>query len=151
MCLYIKNSSRIQYTQDELEKFVKTVTKSKKTVYKLFRIKKNRNTIELFSPFRNVEYFLGEKYTSELDLQSFRRGLGGFYASRVEKGIHAFSRKNGYLRNYNSLLDESHVLIPCIIPQGGKYVIGLNNEIVSNELILPNSFIYKGEEYNINY
>jgi hypothetical protein len=139
MCLYFRRKT----SKKEAEASIKTV-KTKKTVYKIFVVNKKGDTIFLRSPYLSSEYHLGQRYISII---SFREDLFG--NTVVEQGIHSFHRKNGPMRNLNK--DPNMVLIPCIIPAGGKYLIGKDNEIVSDTLVLPDSFIYKGEEYNINY
>ena len=145
MCLYVKKRDKI-YSEEELKALIETV-KKKKTVYKAFRIEKTGDKIRLFSPYRDIQYYLGQEYTSEIDIKNDYSWNG--LTITVEKGLHAFRQHKGSMRGLNN--NSSFVIIPCIIPVGAQYVIGREDEIVSNKLILPDSFIYQGEEYNINY
>jgi hypothetical protein len=141
MCLTFRKSN---ISIKEAEARIKTV-KKQKTVYKMFRFVKNRDKIRLYAPIKTFEYHLGQQYTSKIDIQK------GFYGGAiVEAGLHAFNRKKGYMRGMDRSPDM-YVLIPCTIPVGGRYILGTDNEIVSDTLVLPDSFICKGEEYNINY
>jgi hypothetical protein len=141
MCLTFRKSN---ISIKEAEEKIKTV-KKQKTVYKMFRFYKTGDKIKLYAPIKAFEYHLGQRYTSKIDIQK------SYYGNVVvEAGLHAFHRKKGYMRG----MDRSphmYVLIPCIIPAGGRYILGTDNEIVSDTLVLPDSFICKGEEYNINY
>jgi hypothetical protein len=140
MCLTFR---KVKISKEEVKALIKTV-KKKKTVYKIFRFKKDGDKIRLYAPFQsNFEYHLGQQYTSKMDIRE------GYFGASVEAGLHSFQRKNRYMRGLDRHTDC--ILIPCIIPAGGRYLTGTDNEIVSDKLVLPDSFIYKGEEYNINY
>lgn len=143
MCLDVRTSRNKTYSKEELNAFIKTAKKNK-TVYKGFSIRKEGDNIRLSGPCTGYEYHLGQKYAFEIDIK------GGYWGVSVEKGIHSFRQHKGSMRGMNNN-NTYYVIIPCTIPAGAKYVIGKDNEIASNELILPDSFIYQGFEYNINY
>jgi hypothetical protein len=140
MCLIFRKSN---ISVEEAKARIKTV-KKQKTVYKFFRFCKIGDVIRLYAPIQGSEYYLGQQYTSKIDIQST------FGSVVVEAGLHAFHKKKGHMRGMNRHPDV-YILIPCIIPVGGRYILGTDYEIVSDKLVLPESFVYKGEEYNINY
>ena len=146
MCLTVKKRAKL-HTQEQLESMFKTADREI-TVYKVFKVKKRgKYIIKLISPYQNFEYHLGCEYSAPMNI---RQSWGSI---TVVRGIHAFraNRKNCKMRGFNKNTSNDFVIIPCKIPVGAKYIKGQENEITSDTLILPDHFMYCGEEYNINY
>jgi len=148
MCLSKKKPIRNKtYSEKEILNMFKTV-KKKKTVYKVFEINKREDFISIKSPYQGSRYYLNQKYKSDITIDRDHELCGHIH---IQRGIHAFVSPKRSLRRFRHVLDNTYILLPCTIPAGAKYLIGDDNEIVTDTLILPESFIYKGEEYNINY
>lgn len=152
MCLYkTKPNKKRTYSTEEILNMFKTAKRTK-TVYKCFILKHlKHDKISLRSPYQEYKYHLGQKYTSKLSF-----GMDATWRDRlmVNQGIHAYVSKNGNMNALNAAnkgFTEDIVVIPCIIPVGAKYLIGTNNEIVTDTLILPDTFQHNGEKYTINY
>jgi hypothetical protein len=148
MCLDKKKPIKSKtYSKEEILSMFKTAKKNK-TVYKVFLTYIRGNFIHLSAPYQNYRYYLGQKYKSSITVGEDNE----YNASiQVHRGIHAFVSSKRSLRHFRSSLDSKYVLLPCTIPVGAKYLVGYDNEIVTDILILPDHFIYQGEEYNINY
>jgi len=151
MCLYkTKSNKKRTYSTEEILNMFKTAKRTKK-VYKCFVLKHlKRDKISLRSPYIDCKYYLGQKYTSELSF-----GADAKWRDRliVNQGIHAYVSKDGKMPALYawSSFGTKIIVIPCFIPIGAKYLIGDNNEIVTDTLILPDTFQHNGEKYTINY
>jgi hypothetical protein len=74
----------------------------------------------------------------------------------INEGFHSYISKKELLKSYKWINLEETVIISCIIPKGSQYAIGRNsingedNNIVSNNIILPKTFTYKDITYYLN-
>lgn len=131
MCLRLTKNSKFLITEKDI------------TVWKAFEIK-NGN---LISPFKYYKYKLGEKY-------SLNSNLEVIWEDSVDEGFHAYISKKELITTHK-WIDQS-VIIPCKIPKGSQYVIGCfenyteENNIVSNNIVLPKTFTYKDVTYYMN-
>lgn len=110
------------------------------TNYNLSEKNRELGINELKSPYRNENYQLGLTYKAKFD--KYHR-----YSYVVNKGIHAYIS----FKAANSRKNYSEVIIKCTIPKGSQYYLGNREDIVSNQLILPETFKWKGYEYTANY
>lgn len=104
-------------------------------VYK--RFDKIKGTRELESPYRNCLYKRGQKYeVAELGTRMRYDFSSRGYQIIIEAGMHAYTIPISSF--------ENRVTIQCTIPKGAKYFLGIQNEIVSDKLIVGTK-IYRGK------
>jgi hypothetical protein len=116
-------------------------------VYKIFKaIPRRARKIyggHLWSPYRQFLYELNGTYRTSLQPTAIRvvdsvvsRTWWSGYCLIINQGLHAFTTaKDADKRGLG-------IIVKCKIPSGSKYFIGLDNEIVSDTLVIGSWFNY---------
>lgn len=98
---------------------------------------------EYISPYRGGEYRLGVRYTVAplriytVDHYPYSESLPRLRA--VHAGLHAFTTKKAATEYAQSAVVNGlagAVLMRAIVPEGAEYVLGINNTIVSTDMII---------------
>lgn len=82
------------------------------------------------SPYRHKRYILHELYTSPL----IEHDTPCVYY--VEEGLHAFVTKESALRHKEKYGSNYWAILEATIPKGSQYAKGLDDDIVSDKLIV---------------
>lgn len=99
-------------------------------VYKI--LNKNRLFNIYKSPYQCTPYILNKEYTSVL-CDSISHITERVFI--VEEGLHTFLNKDDAIKHCLGG-SSSWVVCEAVIPKGSKYAIGVQNDVVSNRLIV---------------
>lgn len=101
-------------------------------VYKILRVGIKHRKKTYYSPYRHFPYEKGMHYyqTEDWCTKSIVSDIyGGVYLD-IHEGLHAYVNPL-----FAGELASNEVIIEMIIPQGAKYYLGANGDIVTDQLI----------------
>ena len=136
MCLIISKFSHFFHTGP---KIAKRDIKVYKGLIPFCYVKNSVSVNNFLTPFqKKLVVSQHNQIIMESELDSPRYGSwNGKAVEMINKGIHAYRRKNDTLLNaYNAYNAYNIHLFKAIIPKGSSYYIGMKGEIVSNKLIV---------------
>lgn len=99
-------------------------------VFKKLSKRKRKAGIVFSAPYQNFLYEKGTHYYQEgYDFTSRITKSGRSYELQIYEGLHAKTTAAA------TRFTNGNITIEMIVPKGSKYFLGINNDIVSNNLI----------------
>lgn len=118
------------------------VTKQPLLVWKFVKV---TETGKLLAPYQShFEWKPGKLHTAKLGVQNEYYHGDGHY---VEEGLHACITQDKARRM--RWTHGNYRVVPCVIPEGSKVFLGLDDEIVSNQMIVYASLSEFKTAYNL--
>ena len=116
---------------------VKRIAKKYIYVYKIVESIDNFNCISAVKYFK---YQYNKIYTQE----NFQENFITFYSKgnlwTIEKGFHSYKTFLKAKADYQKLHNDYYIIVQCIIPKGSTFFENENGEVVSDSIVISNSF-----------
>ena len=133
MCLMVKRSKFNKFIEHKLKiLFIPRPKKTRKDI-KVFKVLK-LNGLFLHSPYydKGKCWAVNWVYKSDIEGVTFFRNEQFFSTINISKGFHSYI--DLYKAHLKSIPNKEYVVCEAIIPKGSRYYLGMQGDIVSDQL-----------------
>ena len=108
---------------------------AKKDIY-VYKIVESIDKFNCISAVKYFKYQYNKIYTQENLITFYSKGN----IWTIEKGFHSYKTLLKAKADYNKLHNDYYIIVQCIIPKGSTFFKNENGEVVSDSIVISNSF-----------